>query len=95
MEEAVWAVVQPQVGQLQTSSGWDEVRLKRDEKTKDTMIHHELEDESFDDDDDIHCLEIRSTSLKDRFRRQTGEDYAWCCRFSLFVLKLHYYRVVL
>ena len=50
-----------QVGQLQTSSGWDEVTLRRDEKTEDTMIHHELEDESCDDDDsDIHCLEIKA-----------------------------------
>ena len=46
---------QPQVGQLQTISGWDEVTLRSDEKTEDKMIHHELEDESCDDDDsDAH-----------------------------------------
>ena len=67
-----------QVDQLQTSSGWDEVTLRRDEKTEDTMIHHELEDESCDDDDyDIICLAIKSTSMLHRFRRHTGEDNAW------------------
>jgi hypothetical protein len=75
------------VGQLQTSSGWDEVRLKRYEKTEDTMIHYELEDESCDDhDSDIHCLAIKSTSLLHRFRRQTGEDYAWCCILNCLFL---------
>ena len=69
-------VVQPQVGQLQTSSGWDEVTLGRDEKTEDTMIHHELEDESCDDDD-IICLAIKSTSMLHRFRCHSGEDNAW------------------
>ena len=38
------------MGQLQTISGWDEVTLRRDEKSDDTMIHHELEDESCDDE---------------------------------------------
>ena len=87
--------VQPQVGQLQTSRGWDEVTLRRDEKTEDTMIHHELEDESFDDDDsDIHCLEIKSTSMLHRFRRHSGEDNVVVLAFC-FVFNLYNFRVVL
>ena len=62
----------PKVGQLQTSSGWDEATLRRDEKTEDTMIHNELKDVSCDDDyDDIHCQGIKRTSMLHRFRSHT------------------------
>ena len=71
-----------QVGQLQTSSGWDEATLRRDEKTEDTMIHNELEDVSCDDD--IHCQGIKRTSMLHRFRSHTGEDIVLRSRFVLF-----------